>query len=148
MAWILKKGEDILNRVDQQTNAVINQHNTKSTSKQLKEEPTSNSSLLYSPNKSTVNSDSTNRSRCHKQNDDSYLIDYLNSSTPVNNKFTGRTVSSPDMHSNDHSKSTKQVLSKSNSGTPRSTTPVAQSEQENEGLILVRLIKKQQQVFI
>ncbi|CAF4188545.1 unnamed protein product, partial [Rotaria magnacalcarata] len=32
MSWILKQAEDILNRVDQQTNAAINQHTLKSTS--------------------------------------------------------------------------------------------------------------------
>jgi hypothetical protein len=155
MSWLLKQAEDILNRVDQQTNAAIHQHNIKSTSKQMNEESDIDSSSL---NKSTLNINSTNRSitgnRRNKKSDDTDLIDYLNSSTSTNNKSnrpissnnsfsdTTRTVSSPDMSKNDLSKTIEQAPSKSASGTPRSITPAVQSHDEDEGLVLVRLKNK------
>ncbi|CAF0827838.1 unnamed protein product [Rotaria sp. Silwood1] len=152
MSWLLKQAEDILNKVDQQTNAAIHQHNIKSTTKQTKDESISDTSSLNSSNKLTLNFDSTNRStignRLNKKNDDSDLIDYLNSSTLVNNKTnrtipfnnvlsdTTRTASSPNIFVDDSSKLTEQLSSKSASGTPRSTTPAVQSHDDDEGLVL------------
>ena len=154
MSWLLKQAEDILNRVDQQTNAAIHQHGVKPTSKQTKEESASDSSSI---NSTTRDSNSTNRSststRRTKKNDDLDLIDYLNSSTPAQNKSNrpvsvnnlltdaARTSSVPDMLWNDSSKTTEQLSSKSASGTPRSVTPAAQPHDEDEGLVLVRLTK-------
>jgi hypothetical protein len=152
MSWLLKQAEDILNKVDQQTNAAINQHQTKTTSKQSNDESISTSS---SSNKSNLNINSTNRTTTtgnqrHKKNEEPDLFDYLNSSTPVNNKpnrtvpfntslsDTTRTVSSPNMYTDDPLKTTEQSLSKSVSGTPRSTTPPVQTHDEDEGLFLVR----------
>ncbi|CAF0785890.1 unnamed protein product [Rotaria sordida] len=153
MAWLLKQAEDILNRVDQQTNAAINQHHIKSTTIQTKEESISDTSSLNSSNKLTLNFDATNRStignRRNKKNDDSDLIDYLNSSTlvidktnrtlPFNNLLsdTTRTASSPNMFVDDTSKPIEQSSSKSASATPRSITPAAvQTHDDDEGLIL------------
>jgi hypothetical protein len=135
MSWLLKQAEDMLNRVDQQTNAAINQHNVKSTSGKPNEESISDSN---SSNKSTLNFNSTNRlttgNRRQKKNDDTDLIDYLNSSTTTNNKSnragisnnllsdTARTASSPNMLADDPSETPEQSLSKSTSGTPRSIT--------------------------
>jgi hypothetical protein len=161
MSWLLKQAEDILNKVDQQTNAAIHQHNIKSTSKQTKDEliSDSSSSSLNSSTKTTLNTNSTNRStttgnRRNNKSDDTHLIDYLNSSTPVNNKSnrpvssnnsfndTTRTASSPDILKNDLAKTIEQSSSKSASGTPRSITPAAQSHDEDEGLIFVRFKNK------
>ncbi|CAF2735774.1 unnamed protein product [Rotaria sp. Silwood2] len=152
MSWILKQAEDILNRVDQQTNAAVHQHNIKTTTKQMTDESISETSSLNSSNKLTLNFDSTNRStignRLNKKNDDSDLIDYLNSSTLTNNKTnrtapfnnvlsdTTRTASSPNMFVDDSSKPIEQLSSKSASGTPRSITPAVQSHDDDEGLVL------------
>jgi hypothetical protein len=152
MSWLLKQAEDMLNRVDQQTNAAINQQNPKTTSKQQSREDSISESS--SSNKSSLNFNSTNRSTTgghrNKKNEEPDLFDYLNSSTPVNNKpnrsapsnnllsDTTRTVSSPNMHTDDPLKTTEQSLSKSVSGTPRSTTPAVQSHDDDEGLVLVR----------
>ncbi|CAF2397973.1 unnamed protein product [Rotaria sp. Silwood2] len=152
MSWILKQAEDILNRVDQQTNAAVHQHNIKTTTKQMTDESISDTSSLNSSNKLTLNFDSTNRStignRLNKKNDDSDLIDYLNSSTLTNNKTnrtapfnnvlsdTTRTASSPNMFVDDSSKPIEQLSSKSASGTPRSITPAVQSHDDDEGLVL------------
>jgi hypothetical protein len=151
MSWLLKQAEDMLNRVDQQTNAAINQHNVKSTSGKSNEESISDSSSLNSSNKSTLNFNSTNRgNRRQKKNDDTDLIDYLNSSTTTNNKSnragvsnnllsdTARTASSPNMLADDPSETPEQSLSKSTSGTPRSITPAVQFHDDDQGLILVR----------
>jgi hypothetical protein len=159
MSWLLKQAEDILNRVDQQTNAAIHQHSIKSVSKKTNEDLISDpSSSLNSTNKTILNINSTNRSttenRRNRRSDGTDLIDYLNSSTPNNNKpkrlvpfnnslsDTTRTASSPDMLTNDLSKITEQSSSKSASDTPRSITPAAQTHDEDEGLVLVRLKKK------
>ena len=148
MSWLLKQAEDILNRVDQQTNAAINQHAIKPSTQKTNEDITTESS-------STRNSNSTNRypkeNRRNKKNDDADLIDYLNSSTSVNKKFnrplssnnllsdTTRTASTPDMSTNDSANTTEQLSSKSASGTPRSATPAsAQTHDEDEGLVLVK----------
>ena len=151
MSWLLKQAEDILNKVDQQTNAAINQHQTKTTSKQSNDESSSNSS---SSNKSNLNINSTNRTTTanqrNKKNEESDLFDYLNNPTPVNNKpnrtvpfntslsDTTRTASSPNMYTDDLLKTTEQSVSKSDSGTPRSATPAVQTHDEDEGLVLVR----------
>lgn len=147
MSWLLKHAEDMLNRVDQQANVTINQHTTKSTSKQTEDNSISDSSsTLNSVNKSNLNTNRTTGNRGNKKKDDTSLIDYLNSPIPVNNKTnrilsltdTTRTASSPDMLTNDVSKTIEQSTSKSVSGTPRSVTPAVQSHDDDEGLVLVR----------
>ncbi|CAF0868397.1 unnamed protein product [Adineta steineri] len=150
MSWLLKQAEDILNRVDQQTNAAINQHAIKPTSQQSNEESTLDSSSLNTSNKSTSNS--INRlntgNRRSKKTNDTDLIDYLNTPTSVNNKNnrnaplnnlfndTTRTSSSPNMLVDDISETTEQSSSKSASNTPRSITPAVQYQDEDEGLVL------------
>lgn len=150
MSWLLKQAEDILNRVDQQTNAAINQHGTKSTPQQTAEESATNTSLIDS---ATGNSNSSNRlpkaNRHTKKKDDSHLIDFLNSSTSVDTKpnrpisfnhlltDATRTASVPDMFANQSSKTAEKLSSKSASGTPRSITP----HDEDQGLVLVRTKK-------
>ncbi|CAF2110111.1 unnamed protein product [Rotaria magnacalcarata] len=149
MSWILKQAEDILNRVDQQTNAAINQHTLKSTSH---DESTSDASSLNSSNRSSINFDSTNRStkasRLNRKKDDSDLFDYLNTSTSVNDKSnhsipsnnslsdSTRAVSSPDMFLDNSLTTTERSSSKSASVTPRSTTPAVQLHDDDEGLVL------------
>ncbi|CAF3344249.1 unnamed protein product [Rotaria socialis] len=149
MSWILKQAEDILNRVDQQTNAAINQHTLKSTSH---DESTSDTSSLNSSNRSSISFDSTNRStkasRLNKKKDDSDLFDYLNTSTSVNDKpnhsipsnnslsDSTRTASSPNMFLDNSLTTTERSSSKSASVTPRSTTPAVQLHDDDEGLVL------------
>jgi hypothetical protein len=165
MSWLLKQAEDILNRVDQQTNAAINQHHIQSTPKQTDEESKSDSPSINSTNKSTRNLNSTNLTttttgnRRNKKSDDSDLIDYLNSSTSTNNKSnrtvpfnnslsdTTRAASSPDMLRKDSLKATESS-SQSTSNSPRSTTPAVQTHDEDEGLVLVRFLKKSSKFFI
>lgn len=146
MSWLLKQAEDILNRVDQQTNAAIHQHGGKSTTKETNEESIPNTLVTESVNRST---NSINRipagSRRSKKSDDSQLIDYLNSSTTMDSKPTRpltfnslltdatRTASVPDMLANQSSKTPEKFSSKSASGTPRSMTP----HDEDQGIILV-----------
>lgn len=153
MSWLLKQAEDILNRVDQQTNAAIHQHGRKSVTQQesISEASTSNLS-----NTSSLNFESTNRSKrtnlVNKKNDDSDLFDYLNKPTPINDKpnrpssfnnsfnDTTRTASSPNIALEIASKSAERVSSKSASNTPRSTTPGASThDDDDEGLVLVSL---------
>jgi hypothetical protein len=147
MSWILKQAEDILNRVDQQTNAAIHQHGGKSRSNQNNEETIPESPSIKSTQRLPTN---TRRTR---KNDDVDLIDYLNNSTPapVINKPKRpmqllaegtRTASVPDMTATDVPKTPEQISSKSASGTPRSITPAAQHHDEDEGLFLVRFVNK------
>lgn len=153
MSWLLKQAEDILNRVDQQTNAAINQHGNKVTSnKQTKEESGPNTPVMESTSRNSNNANrlasTANANRRSKKSDDSQLIDFLNSSTPVESKPTRplafnslltdatRTASVPDMLANQSSKSTEKLSSKSASGTPRSATP----HDEDQGLVLVSSI--------
>jgi hypothetical protein len=151
MSWLLKQAEDILNRVDQQTSAVIHHNNTKSSSKESNDESKSDSSSVNISNKTSLNFDrATTGNRRIKKKDEVDLIDYLNSSTPTNNKSnrvvltnnslsdTTRTASSPNMLAEDSLPTTEQLSSKSASGTPRSNTPAVQFNDDDEGLVLVR----------
>ncbi|UJR27552.1 hypothetical protein I4U23_008834 [Adineta vaga] len=136
MSWLLKQAEDILNRVDQQANATINQHNTKPLSETSNEDSKTDYSSLTSTNKSTRNTTSSNRlttsSRRQKKNDETDLIDYLNSSTSSNknnnNKTTRNTTSNTLL-----SDSARTAM------TPRSITPAVSfhnDEGDDEGLVL------------
>ena len=148
MSWLLKQAEDILNRVDQQTNAAINQHGGRTTrSNQNQDE-----SIPESPSIKPTQRLPTNTRRT-KKDDDADLLNFLNSSTPapVTNKpkrplqllnESTRTASVPDMTATDVPKTPEQLSSKSASGTPRSTTPAAQHHDDDEGLVLVRLVNK------
>ena len=154
MSWLLKQAEDILNRVDQQTNAAIN-HQTKPDSDKSSDESTSNSSTMSSSNKSKNNTSRTTTTtltgnRRPKKSDEADLIDYLNSPSSIENRSSRsvlsnnqlseatRTASSPDMASNDSSsRAVDQLSSKSASVTPRSNTPAVQSHDDDEGLVLV-----------
>jgi hypothetical protein len=153
MSWILKQAEDMLNRVDQQANAAINQNLNQTASKSSTDRSTRDSPTFIASNVPTVDHNrlTSMKTRRGKKNEDSDLIDYLNSSTPVNNRLsqsilsnshrsdTARTASSPNMIIDDDlSATSEQFSSKSASNTPRSITPAAQSHDDDEGLVLVR----------
>ncbi|CAF1143878.1 unnamed protein product [Rotaria sordida] len=91
MSWLLKQAEDILNRVDQQTNAALHQHTSQLPKKQNQIEFISDTPS-FTPTKSLDQPIiSTNRptiiipTRRTKKTDETDLINYLNSSTPINN---------------------------------------------------------------
>lgn len=148
MSWLLKQAEDILNRVDQQTNAAIHQHGGKLVPKQTNDESISESSassLIAKTTGRNSNQLSTDNNRRKKKSDDSDLFDYLNSSTPASSKpnrslpignlisESTRTASSPDMSTNEQLKTTEQLSSKSESTTPRSVTPAGQTRDDDDG---------------
>ena len=154
MSWLLKQAEDILNKVDKQTNAAINQHQIKPSSKHsdgptTHDAPSFPSSETTPASLSSINRTAAESNRRAKKNDDTDLIDYLNSSMPVTTisdrtsssnhllSDTTRTASSPNMLAADALKNNERFSSKSNSGTPRSTTPAAQSHDDDEGLFMV-----------
>jgi len=94
MSWLLKQAEDILNRVDQQTNAALHQNTSKESLKQNQVEftpdiPSYTPSIpLNQPviNHIPINRTSVPSTRRTKKTDESDLINYLNSSKPINNK--------------------------------------------------------------
>ncbi|CAF0822156.1 unnamed protein product [Adineta ricciae] len=145
MSWLLKQAEDILNRVDQQANATINQHGVRS--QQSNDNPVIDSSTVNLPNKSTREGNSSTRSttgtRRQKKNDDVDLIDYLNSSTPANKSVrkttsnnllseSARTASTPNLITDEASESTELTSSKSATVTPRSTTPAVSFHNDDD----------------
>lgn len=157
MSWLLKQAEDILNRVDQQANATINQHATKSSqgeSSSSSSDAASTSSSGTSKRSGNASGRLTSGGRRQKKDEDSDLFDYLNSSTPASgNKATRhtassnslsestRTASSPNMIADDATEATETSASKSASTTPRSTTPATpfrDDEHDDQGLVLVR----------
>jgi hypothetical protein len=96
MSWLLKQAEDILNRVDQQTNAALHHENSKLPPKQNQVEfipdiPTITPSIPLT--QQTINPIPPNRTtitptRRTKKAEESDLFNYLNSPTPVNNNET------------------------------------------------------------
>lgn len=152
MFRLLKQAEDILNMVDQQANAAINQTtktNSKDSSLSAGDDPSALDSTANLSSLSTNRSNSS--SRRSKKNDDADLLDYLNSSTPVtkktnrstvsNNTFSDstRTASSPNMLADENTMKTHETsAAKSASATPRSMTPAASASEDDEGLVLVR----------
>lgn len=100
MSWLLKQAEDILNRVDQQTNAALHQQTTTIPQKHTQIEFTTDTPS-YTPsiplNLPSVNHMPTQRSsipstRQTKKNDESDLIKFLNSPTPVNTNETKKPI--------------------------------------------------------
>jgi hypothetical protein len=100
MSWLLKQAEDILNRVDQQTNAALHQNTSKEPLKQNQVEFTPDIPS-YTPsiplnqtivNHIPINRTSVTSTRRTKKNDESDLINYLNSSTPLNNNETKKSI--------------------------------------------------------
>ncbi|CAF1095182.1 unnamed protein product [Adineta steineri] len=100
MSWLLKQAEDILNRVDQQTNAALHQQTSKLPPKQNQVEiipdiPSFTSSIpLDQPNTNPVQS---NRppvipTRRPKKTDESDLMNYLNSSAPITTNETKKPI--------------------------------------------------------
>lgn len=92
MSWLLKQAEDILNRVDQQTNVALHQNTSKQPPKPNEVEFISDTPS-YLPSRSIDPSNlnpvpptrtSITPQRRLKKSDDTDLISYLNSSTPVN----------------------------------------------------------------
>ena len=89
MSWLLKQAEDILNRVDQQTNAALHQNTPKIPPKQnqvefIPETPTFIPSIpLDQPviNHIPTNRTSITQTRRTKKTDESDLFDYLNRPT-------------------------------------------------------------------
>ena len=155
MSWILKQAEDILNRVDQQTNAAVNQHQLRSNSKQSFESSNTDTDSFSRSKKSAENPISNvgttmGNTRRSKKQEEADLLEYLNSSTPVSKKSdlfstasntlsdATRTASSPNMTRSDSTTSINENLaSKSESATPRSRTPASASHEDDEGLVLV-----------
>ena len=154
MSWLLKQAEDILNRVDQQANATINQHGVRS--QQSNDNTVIDSTTVNLPSKSTregnLSTRTTTGTRRQKKNDDVDLIDYLNNSTPVNKSIrkttsnnllseSARTASTPNLIADEASESTELTSSKSATVTPRSITPAVSfhvdENDTNEDLVLV-----------
>lgn len=98
MSWLLKQAEDILNRVDQQTNAAIHQNTSKPIPKSNEVEfivdtpvyPPSRSQDSSNVNPTAPIRTNITPQRRTKKNDETDLINYLNSSTPVNSNETRR----------------------------------------------------------
>lgn len=97
MAWLLRQAEDILNKVDQQTNAAFHQNAPKIPPKHTEIEFTSDRPTytpapsiqpVIVPNPSVTTRPTNTSTRRTKKQDESDLIDYLNSSTPVNSTET------------------------------------------------------------
>jgi hypothetical protein len=101
MSWLLKQAEDILNRVDQQTNAALHQHTPQVPIRQNQIEFISDIPPAYTPSRPVeqpiINPIPTNRpsitpTRRTKKTDESDLINYLNSSTPIPNNETKKST--------------------------------------------------------
>ena len=100
MSWILRQAEDILNRVDQQTNAAFHQHPSQIPIKQSPIEliPDSSSFTPSLPvdqpivNRIPVNRPAIAPIRRIKKNDETDLINYLNGSTSINNNETKQLI--------------------------------------------------------
>lgn len=122
MSWLLKQAEDILNKVDQQTNAAFQQNATQ-VPKRLNEVDIIPESPIFVPpiqinpmpiSRPPINRPSTTvPARRVKKTDETDLINYLNSSTPMitnevrplnpapSSRRKSRTTSSSSMHSDD-----------------------------------------------
>ena len=155
MSWLLKQAEDILNRVDQQANAAINNNPTKPNGKGSSASSANDSAAILdaSANLSSLNANRTTGSntRRQKKDDDADLMEFLNSSTPAPKKTSrsapannnpindnARTSSSPNMVADEMlAKGGEPIASKSATVTPRSITPAAQPIDDDEGLVLV-----------
>lgn len=107
MSWILRQAEDILNRVDQQTNAVLHQNAPTIPPRHTEIEFTSDRPtytptpppiqpvVVSNPNPPVTTTRSTiTPTRRTKKTDESDLIDYLNSSTPINSTETKKPIRS------------------------------------------------------
>ncbi len=132
MSWLLKQAEDILNRVDQQTNAALHQENSKLPPKQNQVEfiPDIPTIPLTQP---TINRIPPNRTtitptRRTKKAEESDLFNYLNSPTPVNNNETKK----PNRVNN-------KTRTTSSSSIPTDDLPLILSHNNNnKELVLVR----------
>jgi len=136
MSWLLKQAEDILNRVDQQTNAALHQTTTKVPLKQnqvefIPDAPSYTPSLpLDQPiiNHIPINRTTITTTRRTKKTDESDLINYLNSPTPINN--------------NNEIKKPIRITNKSRTNSSSSTLsddfPLASSSNNDKQLVLVR----------
>jgi hypothetical protein len=100
MSWLLKQAEDILNRVDQQTNAALHQNTHQEPLKQNQVEFISDTPP-YTPtvplNQPVSSHIPTNRTtitptRRTKKAEESDLINYLNSPTPININETKKSI--------------------------------------------------------
>ncbi|CAF3737659.1 unnamed protein product [Rotaria socialis] len=100
MSWLLRQAEDILNRVDQQTNAAFHQHPSQISLKQSSVEliPDSSSFTPSLPveqpivNRIPVTRPAITPIRRIKKNDESDLISYLNGSTSINHNETKQLI--------------------------------------------------------
>jgi hypothetical protein len=135
MSWLLKQAEDILNRVDQQTNAALHHHSPKLSKKQNEFEFTPDEPS-YTPsiplNQPVINHTPTNRpsitsTRRTKKTDESDLINYLNSPTPVNNNETKKPI-----------RVNNKSRTNSSSSNPTDIPPLAASSNNDKQLVLVR----------
>jgi len=131
MSWLLKQAEDILNRVDQQTNAALHQNTSKEPLKQNQIEftpdiPSYTPSIpLNQPivNHIPINRTSLTSTRRTKKNDESDLINYLNSSTPLNNTETRKSI---------------RVNNKSRTNSSTDDPPLLSNYNNDKQLVLVR----------
>lgn len=100
MSWLLKQAEEILNRVDQQTNAAVHQQTAKVTRRDHEIEfITDLPAIPANPTNLTISTTSTSVpvARTPKKPVEKDLIEYLNSSTspnPTESKRSGRLGSS------------------------------------------------------
>jgi hypothetical protein len=135
MSWLLKQAEDILNRVDQQTSAVLHHPTSKlpSTENPVESIPNTPSFTASIPlNPPVVNNIPTNRitaTRRVKKKDESDLINYLNSSTPLTNNEAKKPVRLPSYRNRKSSSNTDDIPL---------TPPATQSHTEEKEFVLVR----------
>ncbi|CAF0721353.1 unnamed protein product [Adineta ricciae] len=105
MSWLLKHAEDILNRVDQQTNAVLHQHDHHPPQSRIPLRPNevefipetssftpSTPSVPPASDRTPANRSSITPTRRVKEDNEADLIKFLNSPTPVNTNETKKTV--------------------------------------------------------
>jgi hypothetical protein len=136
MSWLLKQAEDILNRVDQQTNAALHQTTTKVPLKQnqvefIPDTPSYTPSIpLDQPiiNNIPINRTTITTTRRSKKTDESDLINYLNSPTPIN---TNNEIKKP-------IRVTNKSRTNSSSSTLSDDFPLASSSNNDKQLVLVR----------
>lgn len=144
MSWLLKHAEDILNRVDQQTNAALHQHDHHH--QQQSRVPLRPNEVEFIPetssftpsipsvppavNQTPVNRSSVTPTRRVKKDDEADLIKFLNSTTPVNTNETKKPVRVQ--------MSDNKIRTESSSSNPPEDSPSLLSEPRKNDLVLVR----------
>ena len=135
MSWILKQAEDVLNRLDQQTNAAFHQQTSKLPTKENQTEfivdtPSFTSSLpLKQPTNNHVLSNRIAMTpiRRIKKTDETDLINYLNSTTPIQI-----------IESNPVTSAINKTRSRNSSNSPSDDSALSSTRNENKEFNLVR----------